>query len=61
MHFKIDFCLFHIHKADEAKDELIDIVAYLKEPEKYTKLGGRLPKGVLLVGPPGIGKYLSSF
>lgn len=43
-------------KADEAKDELMDIVAYLKEPEKYTKLGARLPKGVLLVGTPGIGK-----
>ncbi|CAF5200257.1 unnamed protein product, partial [Rotaria sp. Silwood1] len=35
---------------------LIDIVAYLKEPERYTKLGARLPKGVLLVGSPGIGK-----
>lgn len=34
----------------------MDIVQYLKEPEKYTKLGARLPKGVLLVGPPGIGR-----
>jgi len=33
----------------------MDIVAYLKEPDKYTKLGARLPKGVLLVGAPGIG------
>ncbi|CAF1195597.1 unnamed protein product [Rotaria sordida] len=47
-----------VRGAEEAKDELIDIVAYLKEPEKYTKLGARLPKGVLLVGPPGIGKTL---
>jgi ATP-dependent Zn protease len=38
----------------------MDIVTYLKEPEKYTKLGARLPKGVLLVGAPGIGEYLSS-
>ena len=44
-------------QADEAKDELSDIVAYLKEPDKYTKLGARLPKGVLLVGAPGIGQY----
>ncbi|CDW59683.1 Peptidase M41 and AAA domain containing protein [Trichuris trichiura] len=43
---------------DEAKEELIQIVDYLKQPEKYSKLGGRLPKGVLLVGPPGIGKTL---
>ncbi|CAF2521369.1 unnamed protein product [Rotaria sp. Silwood2] len=47
-----------VRGADEAKDELNDIVAYLKEPEKYTKLGARLPKGVLLVGSPGIGKTL---
>uniref|UniRef100_A0A5S6QJ78 AAA domain-containing protein n=1 Tax=Trichuris muris TaxID=70415 RepID=A0A5S6QJ78_TRIMR len=43
---------------DEAKEELMQIVDYLKQPEKYCKLGGRLPKGVLLVGPPGIGKTL---
>ncbi|CAF2761827.1 unnamed protein product [Rotaria sp. Silwood2] len=47
-----------IRGADEAKDELMDIVAYLKDSEKYTKLGARLPKGVLLVGVPGIGKTL---
>lgn len=38
----------------------MDIVTYLKEPEKYIKLGARLPKGVLLVGAPGIGTYPSS-
>lgn len=42
----------------EAKKELVEIVDFLKDPEKYTKLGARLPKGVLLVGPPGCGKTL---
>ena len=42
----------------EAKSELAEIVDFLKDPEKYTKLGARLPKGVLLVGPPGCGKTL---
>ena len=43
---------------DEAKDELREIIDFLKIPEKYQKLGGRIPKGVLLVGPPGTGKTL---
>jgi cell division protease FtsH len=43
---------------DEAKDELKEIVEFLQNPKKYTNLGGRIPKGVLLVGPPGTGKTL---
>ncbi|MCC7242718.1 MAG: ATP-dependent zinc metalloprotease FtsH, partial [Acidobacteria bacterium] len=43
---------------DEAADELREIVEFLKNPKKYTNLGGRIPKGVLLVGPPGTGKTL---
>jgi cell division protease FtsH len=45
---------------DEAKEELQEIVSFLKEPERYTRVGGRMPKGVLLVGPPGTGKTLIS-
>jgi cell division protease FtsH len=44
--------------ADEAKDELQEIIEFLKDPQKFSRLGGRLPKGVLLVGPPGTGKTL---
>ncbi|HTN69563.1 MAG TPA: ATP-dependent zinc metalloprotease FtsH, partial [Methylomirabilota bacterium] len=43
---------------DEAKDELVEVVEFLKSPEKYQRLGGRIPKGVLLLGPPGTGKTL---
>ena len=44
--------------ADEAKEELQEIIEFLKDPQKFTRLGGRLPKGALLVGPPGTGKTL---
>lgn len=43
---------------DEAKEELKEVITFLTEPERYQKLGGKLPKGILLVGPPGTGKTL---
>jgi cell division protease FtsH len=43
---------------DEAKDELLEVVEFLKNPEQHSRLGGRMPKGILLIGPPGTGKTL---
>ncbi|KAI9692557.1 MAG: ATP-dependent zinc metalloprotease FTSH 4, mitochondrial [Bathelium mastoideum] len=47
-----------VHGCDEAKEELQELVEFLKAPDKFNNLGGKLPKGVLLVGPPGTGKTL---
>ena len=47
-----------VHGCDEAKDELQEVVEFLLNPERFSALGGKLPKGVLLVGPPGTGKTL---
>ena len=43
---------------EESKDEVTEVIEFLRDPQKFTKLGGRIPKGVLLVGPPGTGKTL---
>jgi len=43
---------------DEAKEEISEVVEFLKDPKKFTRMGGRIPKGILLVGPPGTGKTL---
>ncbi|XP_052465896.1 ATP-dependent zinc metalloprotease YME1L1 isoform X1 [Carassius gibelio] len=48
----------HVKGAEEAKNELQEVVEFLRNPQKFTVLGGKLPKGVLLVGPPGTGKTL---
>ena len=47
-----------VHGCDEAKEELQELVEFLKAPDKFSSLGGKLPKGVMLVGPPGTGKTL---
>ncbi|HNI43254.1 MAG TPA: ATP-dependent zinc metalloprotease FtsH [Chitinophagales bacterium] len=48
----------HVAGLDEAKEEVREVVDFLKNPQKYTALGGKIPKGVLLIGPPGTGKTL---
>lgn len=54
----IDVSFSDVKGCDESKQELSDIVEFLKNPKKFSRLGGKLPKGVLLVGPPGTGKTL---
>ncbi len=47
-----------VAEIDEAKEELVEVIEFLQTPEKFTRIGGRIPKGVLLVDPPGTGKTL---
>jgi len=55
---KVNITFNDVAGLDEAKEEIMEIVDFLKTPKKYTSLGGKIPKGVLLVGPPGTGKTL---
>ncbi|XP_061821176.1 ATP-dependent zinc metalloprotease YME1L1-like isoform X1 [Nerophis lumbriciformis] len=55
---QINVTFEHVKGVEEAKNELQDVVEFLKNPKKFTVLGGKLPKGILLVGPPGTGKTL---
>ncbi|CAL4323524.1 ATP-dependent zinc metalloprotease FtsH [Buchnera aphidicola (Neophyllaphis podocarpi)] len=55
---KIKITFSDIAGCDEAKEEVMELVEYLKEPDRFQKLGGKIPKGVLMVGPPGTGKTL---
>jgi len=55
---KVDITFADVAGLDEAKEEIMEIVDFLKNPKKYTSLGGKIPKGVLLIGPPGTGKTL---
>ncbi len=55
---RVDVTFADVAGLDEAKEEVMEIVDFLKNPRKYTALGGKIPKGVLLVGPPGTGKTL---
>lgn len=55
---KVNVTFADVAGLDEAKEEVMEVVDFLKNPKKYTSLGGKIPKGVLLVGPPGTGKTL---
>lgn len=55
---KVNVTFTDVAGLDEAKEEVMEVVDFLKNPKKYTSLGGKIPKGVLLVGPPGTGKTL---
>ncbi|MEM9919050.1 MAG: ATP-dependent zinc metalloprotease FtsH [Bacteroidota bacterium] len=55
---KVNVTFQDVAGLDEAKEEVMEVVDFLKHPKKYTSLGGKIPKGVLLVGPPGTGKTL---
>ena len=58
MQNELDVTFNDVAGVDEAKQELVEVIDFLKEPGKFTHLGGKMPKGILLVGPPGTGKTL---
>jgi cell division protease FtsH len=55
---EIDVRFADVAGVDESKQELVEIIEFLKQPEKFTRLGGKMPRGILLVGPPGTGKTM---
>ncbi len=58
MHNELDVTFEDAAGVDEAKQELVEVIEFLREPERFTGLGGKMPRGILLVGPPGTGKTL---
>jgi cell division protease FtsH len=56
----IDVRFEDVAGVDESKQELVEVIEFLKEPGKFTEIGGKIPKGILLVGPPGTGKTMFS-
>ncbi|MGD8770577.1 MAG: ATP-dependent metallopeptidase FtsH/Yme1/Tma family protein, partial [Desulfobacterales bacterium] len=54
----IDVTFDDVAGVDESKQELVEVIDFLKEPQKFTKIGGKIPRGTLLVGPPGTGKTM---
>ena len=55
---EIDVRFADVAGVDESKQELVEVIEFLKQPEKFTRLGGKMPRGILLVGPPGTGKTM---
>lgn len=58
MEDEVDVRFADVAGVDESKQEMVEVIEFLKEPEKFTRLGGKMPRGILLVGPPGTGKTM---